>query len=437
VLHAFEDGGGDPSGPVFRGTIAEGRGGAMLTTSTNQLTDHVGKAFRIWPDATLQVRHEFDGGGEPDSGLVLAVDGQFYGTTATGGALKLGTVFKMDEDGNVTTLHEFQGGSEGKFPVAAPIQSVEGDFYGDTVGSYFRGGELNYGSVYRITKYGDFTLLHSFNGSDGAYPQGPLLQGTDFYFYGTTAKGGTHDLGTVFRVSSTGDFKVLVNFDLTNGQLPSAELIQATDGNFYGVTSGGGSANAGVIFRMTTDGALTVLYNFTGGKDGGAPVGLIQASDGNLYGTSLSGGNHFEGGTLFRAKLIGPSLTVSPLHVFESKTGSFAYGALLQHTNGIIYGDTFSGGGFGKGVFYSLDADLPPFVTYLPTYGRAGALVQILGQGFTSDSQVSFNGTPATFTLVYSTYIRATVPDGATTGPITVTTSDGTLTSNKVFVVHE
>jgi hypothetical protein len=109
---------------------------------------------------------------------------------------------------------------------------------------------------------------------------------------------------------------------------------------------------------------------------------------------------------------------------------------LLQHTNGILYGDTYAGGKFDKGVFYSLDAGLPPFVTYLPTYGRAGVVVQILGQGFTDTSQVFFNGTLATFKLVYPTYIRATVPDGATSGPITVVTANGTLTSNKVFIVH-
>lgn len=88
-------------------------------------------------------------------------------------------------------------------------------------------------------------------------------------------------------------------------------------------------------------------------------------------------------------------------------------------------------------MFYSLNAGLKPFVTYLSTYGRPGALVQILGQGFSETSQVFFNGTPASFKYVYPTYIRATVPDGATTGPITVTTASGTLTSNKVFVVHK
>jgi hypothetical protein len=94
-------------------------------------------------------------------------------------------------------------------------------------------------------------------------------------------------------------------------------------------------------------------------------------------------------------------------------------------------------GNGGDGTFYSLDLGLPPFVRYLPTYGRAGALVQILGQGFTSGSQVFFNGTPAASpVVVYPTYLRVIVPSGATTGPITVTTDNGTLTSNKVFIVH-
>ena len=61
--------------------------------------------------------------------------------------------------------------------------------------------------------------------------------------------------------------------------------------------------------------------------------------------------------------------------------------------------------GAGKVSFYSFDLGLPPFVTYLPTYGRAGAEVLILGQGFTDTSQVFFNGTPATFKIgSYSTY---------------------------------
>jgi hypothetical protein len=108
----------------------------------------------------------------------------------------------------------------------------------------------------------------------------------------------------------------------------------------------------------------------------------------------------------------------------------------MQHTNGKLYGGTAAGGTFNEGIFYSFDLGLPAFVSYVPTYGRAGAEVQILGQGFTDTSQVYFNGTPATFTYVSPTFIEARVPEGATTGPITVVTGSTKLASNKVFIVH-
>jgi uncharacterized repeat protein (TIGR03803 family) len=162
---------------------------------------------------------------------------------------------------------------------------------------------------------------------------------------------------------------------------------------------------------------------------------LIQATDGNLYGTNTIGGqaNGDGFGVLFRSTLAG---ALVPLHVLDPQTGVDNYGPLLQHTNGKVYGETTTSGTFGKGSFFSLDAGLRPFVTYLPTYGRVGAEVQILGQGFTSGSKVFFNGTAATFTRLSSTFLKATVPAGASSGPITVTTSSDTLTSNKAFIVH-
>ena len=432
ILYTFGSNAGDPSNPEFRGTIAQSRGGAMVTTAGDELNDGVGKAFRISTAASLHVLHQFSGssGGRPTGGLILARDGKFYGTTATGGTLGLGTIFTMSADGTVTTLHEFQGGSEGENPTAAPIQSLKDDLYGTTAGQY---NSTKYGSIYRITKDGNFTLLHAFSGSDGAYPQGPLVQGTDYNFYGVTWQGGTHNYGTIFRISPSGVFKVLVNFNKTNGQLPDSELIQANDGNFYGVTWGGGTANAGVLYRLRLNGNFAVLHSFTRGSEGGNPIGLMQASDGNLYGTAMSGGDQQEDGAIFSATLAG---VVAPLYQFTPATGAYPYGALHQQTNGILYGDTFSGGELGEGVIYRLDMGLRPFVTYLPVYGRTGAEVQILGQDFTDTSQVFFNGTPAVFKEVYPTFIKATVPDGATTGPITVTTANGILTSDKVFIVR-
>jgi uncharacterized repeat protein (TIGR03803 family) len=432
ILHTFGSKAGDPSNPEYRGTIAQARGGTLVTTAGDELNDGVGKAFRISTSGSLHVLHEFSGpsGGRPTGGLILARDGKFYGTTATGGTLGLGTIFKMSADGTLTTLHEFQGGSEGENPTAAPIQSLKDDLYGTTQGQT---GSTAYGSIYTITKDGNFTVLHTFNGSDGAYPQGPLVQGTDYNFYGVTWQGGTNNYGTFYRISPSGVFKVLVNFNKTNGQLPDTEPVLANDGNFYGVTWGGGTSNAGVLYRVMPNGHLTVLYSFTRGTEGGNPIGLTQASDGNLYGTAMSGGNQQQDGAIFRATTAG---VVVGLYQFTPATGAYPYGALRQHTNGILYGDTFSGGDLGQGVIYSLNLGLSPFVTYLPVYGRAGAEVQILGQGFTDTSQVFFNGTPAVFKEVYPTFIKATVPDSATTGPITVINSNGTLTSNRIFIVH-
>jgi hypothetical protein len=185
-----------------------------------------------------------------------------------------------------------------------------------------------------------------------------------------------------------------------------------------------------------------------GTTDGGGPVaGLVQATDGNFYGVNASGGsksncNGAPCGTFFK---ITPTGTYSVLYNFDGTTGADPTVTPFQHTNGFIYGDTEAGGtgNVGNcivgacGVFYSLDIGIGPFVTFVAplSSGKAGKNVQILGQGFTGTTTVSFNGTSANFAVKSDTYLTATVPTGATTGFVTVTTPGGTLTSNKQFHV--
>jgi uncharacterized repeat protein (TIGR03803 family) len=413
------------------GIISPSRGGYLLSTAPDDELGVHGDALRLTTSGVRTVLHEFstaEGGTSPIGGVTLGKDGRFYGTTESGGLNDRGTVFQMTPDGVVKTLHDFAGGSDGSLAEAAPILGLDGDFYGVTA------GYEDSGTIYRITSNGGFTSLHAFTGTDGAKPLGPLFEATNYWFYGTTSSGGTNNDGTIFRISPSGEFEVLFNFDETHGAFPDAGVIQASDGNFYGVTPSGGANGLGwgVVYKMTPTHQVTVLHDFTDGSDGAAPVGtLVQATDGSLYGVTVGGGA-FGAGVLFRISMAG-EFTV--LHDFQSSTGVYPL-ALIQHTNGFLYGITQDGGNEGKGVFYRFNLGAPPFVTYLPSYGRVGMTVDILGEGFTGDSKAFFNGAPAQITDVEPTYMRVVVPNGATTGWITITTTKGILKSNRIFLVR-
>jgi uncharacterized repeat protein (TIGR03803 family) len=421
---------GNPGGLWVDAGIAQSRGGRLFITSGLGTP----AAFAVGTDSSYQVLHNFGSASAPLTGVILATDGNYYGVSRESGAHKLGFAFRMTKDGDVKVLHNFTGGSDGAQPWAI-MQSVEGDFYVTTEGDGGAAGDPA-GSILRMTADGDMTLLHAFSGSDGASPM-ILVQGTDFRFYGVTtnggAYGGTSGYGTIFRISSTGDFELLHSFDNTDGAIPQAGLTAANDGNFYGTTYEGGAGGTGTLFRMTPSGEFTVLHDFVDGPAADPQGRMVQASDGNLYGALLVGGGGAGYGLIFRATLDG---VVTPIQNFTAAGGFDADSALIQHTNGELYGGTQVGGKYNAGTIYSLDLGLPPFVSYLPTYGRAGAEVEILGQGFGNSTEVFFNGKRAARTIVNPTFIEATVPSGASTGPITVTTENGTLASNIVFIVH-
>jgi uncharacterized repeat protein (TIGR03803 family) len=214
--------------------------------------------------------------------------------------------------------------------------------------------------------------------------------------YGTAADGGTttqcdFGCGTVFKITPAGKFTTLYNFcsqtNCVDGASPSESLVLGTDGNFYGTTvAGGNSGGFGTIFKITPQGELTTLYDFCSQPncaDGSYPqAALIQATDGNFYGTATSGGGTSGSGSIFR---------------------------------------------FSMG--------LGPFVKLVREYGKVGQAEDIVGQGFIGTTGVFLNGTPASFTVVSDTFVRATVPTGAKTGFVTVVTPSGTLKSNVPFRV--
>lgn len=428
VLYNFGSKSGDPLQPSYSGSIAQGRDGDLYTTSPSGGTN--GTAFKISPTGTLTVLHNFNGvseGGAPAGGLTLGADGNFYGTTTTGGTC-CGTLFKMTPTGTLTVLHTF-GVKDGGSPLAAPILATDGNFYGTTVGSV----EAPYGTVYKVTSAGKLTTIYTFDVTHGAYPYAPLIQATDGNFYGTTNQGGANTSGTIFKITPAGKLTVLFNCDITHGVLPVAPLVQGADGNFYGTTFGGGTSDVGTIFQMAPDGTLRVLHNFNFSPDGGRPnAGVFQATDGNLYGAAQQGG--FDGfGTVYQMDTGG--VTYKVLYIFDNTTGAVPNVTLMQHTNGSMYADTLNGGSATHGVFYGVGGNFEAFASLVTLAGKVGKTIGILGQGFTGTTAVSFNGTPAKFKAVSNTYLTATVPDGATTGFVGVTTPGGTLISRQTFDV--
>lgn len=170
------------------------------------------------------------------------------------------------------------------------------------------------------------------------------------------------------------------------------------------------------------------------------PGGLIQGTDGGFYGATVDGGANdtcslFAAGcgTVFR---LTPAGVLTTLHSFDGTDGEFIFGGLTQSTNGAFYGTAEGGGTSNMGTIFALGEGLAPFVETMPASGKVGVAVQILGNNLASATGVSFNGVAAAFTVESGTLISATVPAGASTAFVTVTTSTRTLKSNVKFQVR-
>jgi uncharacterized repeat protein (TIGR03803 family) len=317
-------------------------------------------AFLFWstmavalPAQTFTTLHSFDNtDGLGPSGLVQATNGNLYGTTVDGGANGYGTVFRVTVGGKLTTLHSFDYPEGGAYPYRALVQAADGNFYGTTqVGGGSNNCPPGCGTVFKITPNGELITLHSFDGTDGEYPNG-LVLATNGKFYGTTYSGGANGDGTVFKIALNGSLTTLHSFDNTDGAYPAARLAQAANDSFYGTTSEGGADNDGTVFKMTPNGTLTTLHSFDK-ADGQQPAaGLIQGSNGSFYGTTSSGGantscsNGYGCGTVFK---ITPSGALTTLYNFCSQSncsdGANSYAALVEGTDGNFYGTTDLGGG--------------------------------------------------------------------------------------------
>src|SRR5262249_9400013 len=304
---------------------------------------------------TLTTLHSFNraDGSSPEAALVQGSDGNFYGTTPLGGAHAKGTVFKINATGNLTTLHSFSGSpGDDAIPIGGLVQGSDGNFYGTTAS----GGTFFQGTVFRITSSGAITVLHSLNSflSEGAVPVAGLVQGSDGNFYGTTAVGGQHFQGTIFKIDATGNLTTLHSFSGSpnDGSNPIAGLVQGSDGNLYGTTPSGRAHFQGIGCRISQGGTFAVLHSFSGyAAEGGVPfAALVQGNNGDFYGTTAVGGAHFKG-TVFKINEAG-SLTT--LHSFDGSNGEGAspIAGLVQGSDGNFYSTTVLGGTHRRGTLF-------------------------------------------------------------------------------------
>ena len=407
------------------------------------------------PAQTLTTLISFNGpdGVNPTAGLVQGADGNLYGTTYQGGANGnyQGTVFKISPQSPylLTTLHTFLGyPTDGSFPYAGVVQGTDGFFYGTTAnGGTSDNCKNGCGTVFKISADGSqYSVLHSFNGTDGSIPEGILIQATDGNFYGTTFYGGAGNncadfqpsgCGTVFKISPQSPYPLTTvhSFNFSDGYTPEAGLVEAANGNFYGTTSQGVTAGqtcgygCGTVFEMTPAGAVTTLHVFQG-PDGYFPQApLIQGRDSSFYGTTSDGGANKN----CRLGGCGTVFKISPQSPYTLTTVSLtaAIGSipapLLQATDGNFYGTTALDGANGGGSIFELTQSL----TLMPVYsfcaqpncadgdGPEGGLVQDTNGTFygTAFSGGAF-GAGTVFSFSLSVGLGPFVETDPTSGPV-------------------
>jgi uncharacterized repeat protein (TIGR03803 family) len=362
VLHTFHGPDGanpfdvltrDAAGNLYGTTQAGGSGKGVCVSFGG-----CGTAFKLNRNGEQVWLHDFTfaNGMQPMAGLLRDAAGNLYGTTTLGGDTKCyeygcGTVFRLDASGHETVLHKFTGdpNENGSDPGSLLAADAQGNLYGttpvgpgtvftigttgkETVLYFFPGGcvpgpgvildgagnlygaatgcDSGYGEVFELQTDGTLTVLHAFDGGDGAQPVSALVFDLAGNLYGTTAAGGSSQAcgggcGTVFELSPNGGGwteSVLYSFcslkGCADGEEPLAgPLVRDSLGNLYGTTYFGGNSacgrsGCGTVFKLDNSGHETVLYSFAGGKDGAYPWGgVVMDKAHNLYGAASQAGD--------------------------------------------------------------------------------------------------------------------------------------------------
>lgn len=464
----------------FSGTECQEANGVSLGTDGNFYgtcfaggANSLGSIIKITPTGTVTVLHSFTGTGTdgcfPFGVPVQANDGNYYGTTKNCGSSNEGMAYKVTAAGTFTSIHSFTGAAtDSAQPTGSLILGADGNLWG----TGYQGGSAGLGNVFKMTTAGAVTSVFSFTSAStqGQLPYAGVVLGKDGNYYGVAQQGGANLQGTIFKLTPGGAFTLLHNFNLSadNGAYPAVPLALGNDGNLYGIGSdciSGGCGNAD-MFEITTKGTFTNLFNFVnyGGNNNSLPFTPLQAAtSGTFYTTTMQGqsSTNEHGGTVVTLtngqKAFARALTLS------GKVGSsvgflgqnFAAATVVKF-GGVSAVTKLVGAGYvtatvpagalstnptvttGSTVLTALYAFkvTPTLTSFTPPSGPVGTLVTLNGTGLTQTTAVTFNNTAAAFTVVSDSQVTATVPAGATTGKIKITTAGGSVTSSTNFTVN-
>ena len=375
LLYSFNGASGrNPSGGVIQ--ASDGNFYAAVNTGG---ANNEGAIVQITPAGVASTIYSFCAqtncmDGSSPEGLIEGPDGNFYGTTGSGGTATgsgQGVAYKVTPGGVETVLHVFCSTdsvtcADGEGPASALALGADGNLYGTTVSHGVNGTAIEGGTLFQLTPSGTLTVIYSFcalaNCADGNEPYGAPVQGADGNFYGTTVGGGAKRDGVIYQITPAGVLTVLHSFCVVSG-CPDAydtnnQLVEGPSSTFYGDGFQGGSYGNGSLYSITTAGAFTTLYSFCAASsstcsDGSGPAGgVILGSDGNLYGSTTSGGADTDG-VAFQATTAG---SVNTIYNFASVEPDAVepFGPMLQDSNGSFEGTSMGGGTGSAGAVYSL-----------------------------------------------------------------------------------
>ncbi|MDE2125149.1 MAG: hypothetical protein KGJ62_00995 [Armatimonadetes bacterium] len=357
--------------------LAQGAPDVFYGTAVNGGSYTGGAVYSITsPGGVYTQIHAFSGpDGEDPYGTPLLIGNYLYGTAVNGGASGHGDVWRIDLTNqnpatNLTVLHSFDG-ADGAMPYCALAQDSGGVLYGTT----YAGGTDGMGTAFKIDQDGtNFITIHNFSGYNHSFPAnsepancyaGFLIDSSN-NLWGASFSGGGNDAGELFEMNTAGTItSKLHSFGGADGANPYAPLIMSGS-TLYGVTDSGGSSGKGVLFAVTTAGTYAPLHTFTGylgpnnpASDGDKPLAGLLLSDGTLYGETYQGG-YDNLGAIFSFDL--SNSVYSQIHSFSgydainpgAGDGSSPYATLVADSNGLLFGTTAAGGGYGSGVVYSI-----------------------------------------------------------------------------------